>query len=166
MNFMGADAGGGIVSVMTNHDLQLRAGGNSTKVTVKASGELCIGPLTPMGQLTVDTGGGGKNSIWCEHHGSNFIVRPLSPGSNVTVLENSAGGGLYVNTFLTTPSRIVIGDYVIECRHEGAWGQQTSGISRRAVGSSRLGDDMMQSTISDQGKYFCNDQGTPVGIGN
>ena len=162
---MGADAGGGIVSVMTNHDLQLRAGGNSTKVTVKASGELCIGPLTPMGQLTVDTGGGGKNSIWCEHHGSNFIVRPLSPGSNVTVLENSAGGGLYLNTFITTPSRIVIGDYVIECRHEGAWGQQTSGLyfSKGGRDLLRLGDiqDMMQiHTISDQGKYFyCNDQG-------
>ena len=162
---IGADGSGGIVSTITNHDLQLRAGGNSTKLTVKAGGEVCIGSLGPMGQLTVDTGGGAKNSIWCEHHGSNFIVRPYSDGSNATVIENSGGGGLYINPWISTPSRIQIGDYVIECRHEGAWGQQTSGLyfSKGGRDLLRLGDiqDMMQiHTISDQGKYFyCNDQG-------
>jgi hypothetical protein len=44
---MGADGSGGIVSTMTNHDLQLRAGTNSTKVTVKANGNVGIGTTDP-----------------------------------------------------------------------------------------------------------------------
>ena len=44
---MGADNGGGIVSVMTNHDLQLRAGGNITRMTIKADGKVGIGTPTP-----------------------------------------------------------------------------------------------------------------------
>lgn len=40
---LGSDTGGGIVSTMTNHDLQLRAGSNSTKMTIKADGKVGIG---------------------------------------------------------------------------------------------------------------------------
>lgn len=40
---LGADGGGGIVSTMTNHDLQLRAGGNDTKVIIKADGNVGVG---------------------------------------------------------------------------------------------------------------------------
>jgi len=32
---------------MTNHDLQLRAGSNSTKLVIKADGKVGIGTLTP-----------------------------------------------------------------------------------------------------------------------
>ncbi len=39
---IGADAGGGMVSMMTNHDLQLRAGGNSNKVVVRANGNTTL----------------------------------------------------------------------------------------------------------------------------
>ncbi|HEX8684929.1 MAG TPA: hypothetical protein VF654_00470, partial [Pyrinomonadaceae bacterium] len=44
---VGADANGGIVSTMTNHDLQLRAGGNDTKVTIKAGGSVGVGSMDP-----------------------------------------------------------------------------------------------------------------------
>ena len=44
---LGADNSGGIVSTMTNHDLQLRAGGNVTRLTVKADGKVGIGTTTP-----------------------------------------------------------------------------------------------------------------------
>jgi len=50
---LGADNAGGIVSTMTNHDLQLRAGGNSTKLVVKANGNVGIGTTTPYAQLTL-----------------------------------------------------------------------------------------------------------------
>jgi hypothetical protein len=37
-----------------------------------------------------------RKSVRCEHHGSNFIVRPAAAGSNVTVIENTGGGGLSI----------------------------------------------------------------------
>jgi hypothetical protein len=40
---LGADNAGGVVSTMTNHDLVLRAGGNSTKMIIKADGTVGIG---------------------------------------------------------------------------------------------------------------------------
>jgi Chaperone of endosialidase len=39
---LGADGGGGIVSTMTNHDLQLRAGSNKTYVTIQSGGDISI----------------------------------------------------------------------------------------------------------------------------
>src|SRR5215213_8419216 len=51
---LGADGGGGIVSTMTNHDLQLRAGGNTTHVTIKANGNVGIGEINPVtARLTI-----------------------------------------------------------------------------------------------------------------
>jgi hypothetical protein len=51
---LGADNAGGIVSTMTNHDLQLRAGGNVTRLTVKADGKVGIGTLSPAEPLEVN----------------------------------------------------------------------------------------------------------------
>jgi len=50
---LGADSSGGIVSTMTNHDLQLRAGGNRTQVMIKADGKVGIGTTAPSTQLHV-----------------------------------------------------------------------------------------------------------------
>lgn len=51
---VGADGGGGIVSTMTAHDLQLRAGSNTTKVWIKANGNVGIGTATPDAKLDVN----------------------------------------------------------------------------------------------------------------
>ncbi|HWS90125.1 MAG TPA: tail fiber domain-containing protein [Pyrinomonadaceae bacterium] len=83
---LGADNAGGIVSTMTGHDLQLRAGGNDTKVTVKANGNVGIGTTSPSAKLEVATphsdwifltqqrkteGGGGYHihNPWGDDHG-------------------------------------------------------------------------------------------------
>lgn len=44
---IGADFNGGIVSTMTNHDLQLRAGGNQDFLTIKSSGNVGVGNVSP-----------------------------------------------------------------------------------------------------------------------
>ena len=49
----GADANGGIVSTMSNHDLHLRAGVNVDRMIVKADGKVGIGTNTPSSSLTV-----------------------------------------------------------------------------------------------------------------
>ena len=52
---LGADGNGGIVSTMTNHDLQLRAGANSTKMIVRADGNVRIGTNDPSAaRLVID----------------------------------------------------------------------------------------------------------------
>lgn len=71
---LGADTNGGIVSTMTNHDLQLRSGGNVTQVTVKANGNVGVGTTTPRSNIEVQAPGAGK----------------LGPA---VTLSNSSGGG-------------------------------------------------------------------------
>ena len=51
---LGVDEGGGVVSTMTGHDLQLRAGGNQIAMTLKADGRVGIGTAAPVERLDVD----------------------------------------------------------------------------------------------------------------
>lgn len=64
---LGADANGGIVSTMTNHDLQLRAGGNSTKVVIKADGRVGVGTINPQARLHAE--GGADHGIFGRSNG-------------------------------------------------------------------------------------------------
>lgn len=50
---LGADSTGGIVSTMTNHDLQLRAGNNDPKLVIKANGNVGVGTQNPDAKLVV-----------------------------------------------------------------------------------------------------------------
>lgn len=59
---MGIDSSGGIVSVMTNHDLVLRAGTNSEKMRIKANGNVGIGTATPASGVKLEVAGTTKTS--------------------------------------------------------------------------------------------------------
>lgn len=67
---IGADNAGGILSTMTNHDLQLRAGGNVTRLTVKADGKVGVGTTAPgfmldvADRLRVRQGPSGTAGMW------------------------------------------------------------------------------------------------------
>ena len=50
---LGIGEGGGVVSTMTEHDLELRAGGNKPVMTLKADGRVGIGTATPGAPLEV-----------------------------------------------------------------------------------------------------------------
>ncbi|MBZ0286174.1 MAG: hypothetical protein K8I30_01065, partial [Anaerolineae bacterium] len=50
---VGVDSTGGIVSTMSNHDLQLRAGGNATRLIIKNTGRVGIGTNDPSNMLHV-----------------------------------------------------------------------------------------------------------------
>ncbi|HKQ72638.1 MAG TPA: hypothetical protein VJ810_02845 [Blastocatellia bacterium] len=84
---LGADGSGGIVSTMTNHDLQLRAGNNDTKMIIKAGGNVGIGELSPYAKLTLAGSLGFKNStapmLYIYESGGSEPERPIishSPG--------------------------------------------------------------------------------------
>src|SRR5262245_21821695 len=51
---LGADSNGGVLSVMTDHDLQLRAGGNTTRMVVRADGNVGIGTKSPAAKVEVE----------------------------------------------------------------------------------------------------------------
>lgn len=82
---LGADGGGGIVSTMTNHDLQLRAGGNDTKLTVKANGNVGIGTLDPGAQRLMVTG----VTAW----NRGLLLAGNAPSGVGLSLENQQAGG-------------------------------------------------------------------------
>jgi hypothetical protein len=86
---LGADVNGGIVSTMTNHDLQLRAGGNSTKMVIKAGGNVGIGTLNPVHKLHAE--GGGGNGVYGASSGNANNASGVS--------GNNTGGGWGVSGF-------------------------------------------------------------------
>jgi hypothetical protein len=91
---LGADVNGGVLSTMTNHDLQIRAGGNSTKMTVKANGRVGIGTLSPSSTLDVN---------------GEIRVKGVKPFAFKKI--NMSGSD--VNTFFSTANTVV---GVVGCR--------------------------------------------------
>ena len=119
---LGADANGGIVSTMTNHDLQLRAGINSTKMIVKADGKVGIGTLTPGFQLDVADrmrirqGASGTAGTWLFQTGPNsdraFIG--MAGDSRVGFWGNT--GAQWGLTMDTSTANVGIGTLGAVCR--------------------------------------------------
>jgi len=111
---LGADGNGGIVSTMTNHDLQLRAGGNATKVTIKADGSVGVGTTTPNRQLTLFGQAGtylnvqsdsGAHEVLLGADGSGGIVSTMTnhdlqlrAGGNATKVIIKANGNVGIGT--------------------------------------------------------------------
>jgi hypothetical protein len=97
---LGADGSGGIVSTMTNHDLQLRSGGNNTRVVIKADGKVSIGPpIPPTGQLTINGNGQGTLTFFSKdadigYDGGTDKLFVIKDTGNITAfLGNKIGIG-------------------------------------------------------------------------
>jgi hypothetical protein len=61
-------------------------------------GQIGIGTANPGAKLQVQIDGATTTaSLKLEHNGSNLIVRPASAGGSSSIVENTAGGSLYIN---------------------------------------------------------------------
>jgi hypothetical protein len=102
---IGADGNGGIVSAMTNDDLQLRSGGNATRLVVKADGRIGIGTLAPARQVhvigdrirlengnkTIDLRADGA-FVDLQSETNHLFIRASGPGGNNNVAINPFAG--------------------------------------------------------------------------
>ena len=97
---LGADANGGILSVMSAHDLILRSGSNTERMRVTAAGNVGIGTATPRAKLEVagaitpaaggteasgilfpkDPAGGTGDAAWMR-----YFARPGGTGEDMTL---------------------------------------------------------------------------------
>jgi hypothetical protein len=98
---IGTDGSGGIVSSMSNDDLQLRAGNNATHMVVKAAGRIGIGTFAPERQLhvigdrirlqnankTLDLRADGS-AVDLHSETTNVYIRASGPGGNNKIVMN------------------------------------------------------------------------------
>lgn len=118
---LGADGNGGIVSTMTNHDLVLRAGGNSTKLVIKPDGDVGIGTSLPQARLHLV---GGSDVTLADEGGylvigdvngdnialdSNEIQARLS-GATSSLHVQAEGGDFRVHTNQATSTQVIVQD--------------------------------------------------------
>ncbi len=156
---LGADNAGGIVSTMTNHDLQLRAGGNVTHLTVKTDGSVGIGTPSPGARLEV------IGSSWEQH------LRLTNTGTG------GAGPGIFFNAvnrnwaILGTNATAGAGDQKLGF-YDATGGQYRMVID--ASGNVGIGTTGPQGKLDVNGAiragtsdiYFTNSIHNHTGIGN
>jgi hypothetical protein len=113
---VGVDGNGGILSSMSNDDLQLRSGINSTKMVVKADGRIGVGTLTPERQLHVfgdriRLQNGGKfldlradgSAVDLHSETNNVYIRASGAGGNNKIVMNPFPGDGEVGIGTQTP---------------------------------------------------------------
>lgn len=89
---MGADVNGGILSVISNHDLILRTGGNVEKMRITAAGNVGIGTSLPFHKLQVTTSTPSINAIHGLNNGSASGT-DWNPGNNFAGVHGEAASG-------------------------------------------------------------------------
>ena len=88
---LGADGAGGIVSTMTNHDLQLRSGGNATHAIVKANGNTWFGGLVGVGYQPEDLPSGLAGGVRCwdvVYSGGSYKASTIRSKENIRPLAD------------------------------------------------------------------------------
>lgn len=134
---LGADTNGGIVSTMTNHDLQLRAGGSDTKLIIKANGSVGIGTPTPAAKLQVaggaimpekgnseaagilfpkDPGGGSGDAAWIRYYPRVGEATTLEIGTSNDADDHISlmpSGGVGIGTAAPTQKLQVAGNAIV-----------------------------------------------------
>jgi hypothetical protein len=137
---LGIDEDGGVVSTMTEHDLQLRAGGNNVAMTLKADGRVGIGTAAPVERLEVDgrikagrltIGDWPASPDHFVYFGSNALDQ--SDHRNYALLQDSAG-----RTYLNSPTAILLKIADLPSVLIGAQGNLVLG-SRGGEGSIGIG---------------------------
>jgi hypothetical protein len=104
---VGADVYGGVVSTMSNDDLQLRAGGNSTKMLIKANGNIGIGTSSPQAGMDINRF---PNIRLRDFYGGGFFdIYATGGGLNLGGPLNIYQGNVGVNTATPTATLDVAG---------------------------------------------------------
>ena len=144
---VGADGNGGIVSTMTNHDLQLRCGGNQTKVILKASGNVGIGTITPRSSLEIQA----------------TAPAALGPAITLTNLggNNGAASAVDFNTYTPATTGTYNPSFRVQAVDDGGFtndlvflcnksGAANSGMVERIRVTSGFGNSGLSMDITDR----------------
>ena len=112
----GADTG---IDWIADGDLEIKTNG-AARMKFTSNGAIGLGSSSTRSdsRLFVNTDGSAMGSLFLEHTGSNFRVRPLGAGSSTTIIENSAGQLLInpsashnvgIGTSSPTQAKLVVG---------------------------------------------------------
>ncbi len=151
---MGIDAGGGIISTMSNHDLQLRAGGNSVKMIIKSSGKIGIGIRDP-GVYKLNVNGSVKALL--------LNVETQVNAASATFTDNAQINNAVIGDVGYGPDYAGFVHENVEGRNQYALLQKRDGLY--TLINKKLGDGWIGFRINNSDKMVVHNNGN-VGIGD